>query len=551
MQNNSLTRLPKACSQDTADTLNPAEANQHIHNPLNREGIDGIEIGGSHKLAQSSAPTVTPVRQQNAQIADELAIASSHRGNSIAQNSADNLHLKTNISLSHPVIEGNLYQSQTVEKDIEQSNISLHNISNNSHHGANKFNIISRLNRSTQPDRTNPNAPEILSNQYQQTHFTTPMLAGQQFKFDNSYVGRLNNGIDSSGNFSGSFERHSEQLDTSGTHTQTLNRDVLAHHQGHRGSVSNQYNSHHQYNLITSTSKSSSPNSTNSSPSPRVYDMQAINPIHGSNHIIPSGLNHSSTSTMTTSESHLDNLNNHYMSGGAANLGLNQQHHQLNHHYSFNPQATAHHLSIPTHDQSYSHAQQQQHQHQQQQEAQMHQQAQGSNLASQQHSIYHQIANSGSGAHAYGVNANAVHYHSQFHSSNNQANSLVVDAQQNHLNTAAAAAHAAAVVSQKLKTVTNQHNNHQQNYGSSVANGFAAGAGLMNMAAHNHQQFHNTLSQHQLNHHHQRSVIHPNQHSLQHQQVVHQAASVVARKYQCKMCPQVSRTQLHLLLVAS
>lgn len=337
----------------------------------------------------------------------------------------------------------------------------------------------------------------------------------------------------------------------------------------------NQYYSSH-YNLIPaiSSKSSSSPNSPHSSPSPKTNVMQAINANHNSNQLIATGLNNPSSSVMIASDSHLDHLSHHY---SATNAAMNQ-HHQMNHHYSYNQQVVGptnqHHLNMTTHGQTYAHAQAHQHQHQhqhqqhqqhqhqhQQHQHQQHQHQQQSHQLqsslSNQQSIYHQIANSAAVSngvnHAYGGASNGVHYHGHLQSGvgGNQSSNLMSEAHQSHLNTAAAACAAAAVVSQTLKTVANQHNHqHSNHYGAPIGSGLSANTGsLMNMTAQHHQQFHGVtpLSQHHLGmgSQHQHNQQPPNSHHIQQQQQqtslpAHQAASIVTRKYQCKMCPQVS-----------
>lgn len=303
-----------------------------------------------------------------------------------------------------------------------------------------------------------------------------------------------------------------------------------------------------------------------STPPPKAGIMHSNTTQHP-NQIVQSAVANS-LSTSASAQIHLDQLNQHYMSasnGGGAGvnangvMGAHQQQHQINQHYSYNHQATGgssnqHQLAVITsnHDQPYPHQQQQNHHHQQQQHQhqQLTQQPQQPNTQSPQ-SLYHHLANNAASVNVgniYSNTTNSNHYqgHLQGTGSAHQPNHLISGAHHNHLNTAAAACAAAAVVSQTLKNVANQHS-QQHHYGGSIANGFGATTGsLMNMTAQHHQQFGsiNTLNH---NHHlsNQGSISHHHQ-QPQHQQnhSVHHAATMVTRKYQCKMCPQVSSSGL-------
>lgn len=162
-----------------------------------------------------------------------------------------------------------------------------------------------------------------------------------------------------------------------------------------------------------------------------------------------------------------------------------------------------------------------------------------------QHSSYHQLANKAASVnHMYGnpVNAAATQYPSHLHNSveNHESNHhLIADAHQNHLDTAAAACAAAAVVSQTLKTVANHHT-QQAHYASTTSNSFGSSntGSLMNISAPHHQQFHTVSSMNHNPHHLMSRAPIANGQSTNVQ--VHHPTSVVTRKYQCKMCPQVS-----------
>lgn len=310
----------------------------------------------------------------------------------------------------------------------------------------------------------------------------------------------------------------------------------------------NQYYSH--YNLMpTPSSKSSSPTSSNSTPSPKTSAMQP-NASQHSNQLVSTSINNSA------SRIHIDHLNHHYMSGnvGTTSITAHPQHH-INQHYSYGQQSTSTpnqaHLAMSGHEQGYGHQQQHHHhhqpqhshhqqQHQQQQQQQLQQQQLHQQNVQNQQSIYHQLTNNTSNvgvSHVYSNTGAGNHYQTPNSTSGHQSNHLI-SGSQSHLNTAAAACAAAAVVSQTLKTVANQHG-QQHHYGGSM-NGFSATTdGLMNMTAQNHQQFHpmSSLNNHHLN----------NQGSIAQQQQQqslpgHHATAIVARKYQCKMCPQVSHS---------
>ena len=380
------------------------------------------------------------------------------------------------------------------------------------------------------------------SNQYYNSNF----MLNQQVKPLDA-LGLRTVGFDENSNSTRSYDRNETNLET--TNLNAAQQQARSAYQYYGG----------QYSLIpTVSSKSSSPNSVNSTPSPRTHTMRAINVAnHHSNQLLAAGLGGTSSVNISAAESHLEQLNHHYMnSNNASSAGTSSQQHQqqqqqqqqlqLNQHYSYNQQTTGEsnqqqHLAIVNHEAAYNHHQQQQ------RHAQL-------NVANQQ-SIY-QIPNNSSSSSASMNHSNysssAGHYQGHLQAAgmnNHQTSNLMVDAHQNHLNSAAAAC-AAAVVSCTLKTVANQHNQHHQNhYGSSTQNGFASNPGnLVNITAQHHQQFHNVnplnAQQHwaqsqtvnmQQNHNHQ--VVHQ-----QHQSSLpaHQAAAVVTRKYQCKMCPQVS-----------
>jgi len=348
----------------------------------------------------------------------------------------------------------------------------------------------------------------------------------------------------------------------------------LAQHQAARTASLHQYYNNH-YNLMptSSSQSSSSPTSSTSTPSPKTSAMHSTNNTsQHSNHIVSSPSSSAvATNSPPTPHIHLNHFNQHYVnnSATASVIGINHQQHQVSQHYAAYNQQTAgapnqHHLAMSNHDQAFAHHhhnhhqqqqqhhqnhhQQAQHHHQQQQEQHHHQQQQQSqqqqqqqhNIHSQQ-SIYHQLATNSNvnmnhmyvnaGTHYQGhlQNTSAVHQHS--------SNLMSGSHHQNQLNSAAAACAAAAVVSQTLKTVANQHN-QQHHYGGSISGSFNATStgGLINITAQHHQQFHtvNPLNQHHLG----------NQNATSQQQTqnlpVHHTTSIVTRKYQCKMCPQVS-----------
>lgn len=390
----------------------------------------------------------------------------------------------------------------------------------------------------------------------------------------------------------------------------------------------NQYYNDHYSNLIpTISSKSSSPKSANSTPSPKTSNsslhIAASIAQQPSNQIIAA----SGLANPTSAPTHLvGHLNQHYMGTppNVVNLGQTQQAVQhsaataAGQHYSavaaaaaYNQQAQAatgnvaggdagqHHQSImSTHEQIYAQQQQQhqqqlqqqqqQHQHQQilqqqqqqqqhhnqQQQIQQHEhQQQQQQSQQQQHHpsvgqqrIYHHLANNGVSVGSPGIYAGSGNAHYQSHLTGNglnggqSTNHLIADAQhQSHLNNTAAACAAAAVVSQTLKSVTNQHQNHSQHYGTS-AQFPTTNEGLMNISVHNHHHpQHNQQSIHthpgalvnhhsfiNHHHHHQQQASRQNTQAPQHQHHSQQslsighATSLTTRKYQCKMCPQVS-----------
>lgn len=308
-------------------------------------------------------------------------------------------------------------------------------------------------------------------------------------------------------------------------------RNLMQHSQQMRANIGQYYGS--QYNLMQtpSSKSSSSPASTNSTPSPKTANIMNQNTSQYLNPQISSSMSNPPTSQMQ-----VDSLNQHYISNGiTAPSGGNHQHmHQVGHHYGYTQQATAgpsqHHLASMTaaNEQSYSH-----HQHHHPQQHHQHQ------LHAQQ-SIYQHLAGNavGSGVnHMYSSRANNTQYqghHLQVSPTSHQTAHLISNSHQNQLNNAAAACAAAAVVSQTLKTVANQHV-QSHHYSNTINNGFDSNSSFM---THHTGQFHNInpLVNHQSNNsgsnHH--ISVNPHQHS------VSSANSVVTRKYQCKMCPQVS-----------
>ena len=351
--------------------------------------------------------------------------------------------------------------------------------------------------------------------------------------------------------------RNNTQAGQLGANTLTNAQD-LVQQQHTRASANHYYNTH--YNLMpTPSSKSSSPTSSNSTPSPKNNAMHS-NTSHHSNQLIASASSNASTSHIHP----LDHLNNQYVNTGAL-INPNLQQHQLNQSYSYHHQATGgsnqHQMALVTQDQVYSHQQQQHHlqhhqqqqqqqQHQQQQQQQQHQQQQHP-IHQQQHqqqqqsaqnhqSIYHHLANNAANmnvSHIYNNTGSGHSYHTHLQGVSGQhSGNLMSGASQNHLNSAAAAC--AAVVSQTLKTVANQQS-QQHHYGGSIANGFGANSGnLINMTA-QHGHFHHAMAP--INQHHHIPTHNSSIQSQQQQSVpMHHAASIVTRKYQCKMCPQVS-----------
>lgn len=281
----------------------------------------------------------------------------------------------------------------------------------------------------------------------------------------------------------------------------------------------NQYYHNHYNFMPASSSKSSSPTSASSTPPPpKSLAMHPNTSQHSNQH---------ATTLVTTSSSqsvqnHLDQLSQHYMSEGSH--PMNQHQNQLNTHYVYNQHSNGNlgvnHSNLPSHDQTYE----QHNNHHQQQ------------VIPNQQSIYHHLTgNTNVGLnHIYANHRGATHYQTHLsngmNSGHQSGNHLVSGAHQGNLNSAAA--HAAAVVSQTLKTVANQHNH----YASSMTNGFGPPTGaVMNISSQHHQALESVGS---LNHLTNQACI---------QQSTHQAisighaASVATRKYQCKMCPQVSK----------
>lgn len=361
------------------------------------------------------------------------------------------------------------------------------------------------------------------------------------------------------------------------------------------------YGTNSHYNLMpTPSSKSTSPTSSNSTPSPKTSVMHATSASSGTgnsgtgssssssssgssnnnnnnnsngprpnHHIIASALANSSTSA--SQAVHLDHLNQHYVNESMlSGSSLQQHHHNVAHNYTYANAPTSSsnlHLAMSNHDQQYSHhqinqsvPQQQQQQHQQmqqQQQQQQHHHQQQQHHQQQHHqqqsiqthqAIYqhmaHNTANVGVN-HIYGNHGNTVHYQGHLQAQAGNSGQIVPGAHQSHLNTAAAARAAAAVVSQTLKTVTNHQGQHSHHYGSSIANSLSATPGsIMNhiTAPHHQHQFH-TMDQvghshHMASHHHHLTTNQAQQPPLS---TSHNAASIVTRKYQCKMCPQVSQ----------
>lgn len=349
----------------------------------------------------------------------------------------------------------------------------------------------------------------------------------------------------------------------------------------------NQCYTNNHYNLMpTPSSKSTSPTSSNSSPSPKTRSMHlGVGSSGNSNdggsrpnhHIIASALANSS-STSASQVAQLDQLNRHYVNESMlTGSGLQQQHHAA-HNYTYGQTPTSSsnlHLAMSNHDQPYSHhqlnqgvpQQQQQQQHQQQHQQQQHHQQMQQHQQQQQHhhqhhqqqqqsiqthqAIYQHMAHNTASVsvnHIYGNHGNTVHYQGHLPAQAGNSGQIVPGAHQSHLNTAAAARAAAAVVSQTLKTVSHQQgqqDHHHHHYGSAIANSLGASPGsIMNhiTAPHHQHQFHamdqightHHIASH---HHHHMTANQVQQSSLTSS---HNTASIVTRKYQCKMCPQVS-----------
>lgn len=378
-----------------------------------------------------------------------------------------------------------------------------------------------------------------------QTSFPATMLE-QQIKFENGIIGR---GIFEENN-SISINQNNILTGESNNDTISTTRDLAQHRA--MTSINQYYNNHYNILMPTPSSKSTSPASSTSTPSPKTNAMHP-NASQISSQMVSTGVPNSSASQQL----HLDHINHNYIGNTVASDGMSHQQHQVNQHYSYNPHSTGtqnHHLAISNQEQhAYAHQHQQQplqHQHHLQQPQHHHQQQQQQHQQHQsQQSIYQHLANNGATMNVnqiYGNSGAGTHYqgHIQNNTVGHQPGHLMSSAHQSHLNTAAAArAAAAAVVSQTLKTVANQQS-HQHNYTGDIANGFGATTGgFMNMNTQHHQQFHsmNSLNHHQHHLSNQNSVVQQQQNHQQQQIVsMHHPSSVTTRKYQCKMCPQVS-----------
>lgn len=289
----------------------------------------------------------------------------------------------------------------------------------------------------------------------------------------------------------------------------------------------NNYTSQH-YNLMqSSSSKSSSPKS-NSTPSPR---MNAISTHQPTNHHIDNMVH------IAPSNVQLDQLNQQYINVATANQQNHNQHQQYvtAHHNqaSATTSISQSHLAPATinNDHQNIHYQQfplQTHHHHGIQQAIPHH---------QQQALYQHLASNASSNvnHLYSSNSTGnLSYQNQVQNSNSnhQNNQLMGPPYHSHsLNSAAAAAAAAAVVSRTLKTVANQHATSYGHQANSNVN--ASSNNIMNMST-AHHNYHSQYSDHNS---HSLNGIANYQNQSNHQ--LH-TSNIAARKYHCKMCPQVS-----------
>lgn len=440
------------------------------------------------------------------------------------------------------------------------------------------------------------NNPSTNSAYQVHSNFTQPMSSSSE-QLQASNTNKLIDGTAS--NRSGVFEDTNSNNTTIGqgnnlqSVTQSQSNLITAAQQHQAMTNMNQCYTNSHYNLMpTPSSKSTSPTSSISTPSPKTSVMHAssagggggvggnnnnnINNSNSSNnasgggprpshHIIASALANSSvapTSASTSQAANLDQLNEHYVNESMLSGSSLQQHHQVAHNYTYGhapASSSSLHSSISNHDQPYSHhqlnqsvsqQQQQQQQHHQMQHQQNQQQHHQQQQSIQSHQVFYQhMAHNTAGVgvnHIYGNHSNNVHYQGHLQTQASNSGQLVPGAHQNHLNTAAAARAAAAVVSQTLKTVTNQQgqHGHHHHYGGAIANTLGTGSIMNHITAPHHQhQFHHAMDQVGQSHH---MVTHHHMTTNQAQQLQQASLtashnqSIVTRKYQCKMCPQVS-----------